>query len=151
MDFNSYITGFADGEGCFSVSFSRRAKLKVKIEVRPSFSISQKRYSLKVLEEIHKFFKCGGIRYSKTDATYKYEVRSISDLSKIIIPHFKKYPLITAKAKDFDKFATICKMVSANLHLNSKELRKIIDLAYEMNAAGKRRYQKADLLRLLAR
>ena len=125
--------------------------MKTNIEVRPSFSVSQKKSSLEILKKIHNFFKCGGIRYSKNDATYKYEVRSIKDLVKIIITHFEKYPLFTAKADDFEKFVLICRKISANLHLNSPELRKIIDLAYLMNESGKRRYSKKDLLRLIGK
>lgn len=151
MDFNSYITGFTDGEGCFSVSFNQRSKLKTNIEVRPSFSISQKRYSLQVLESIQNYFQCGGIRYSKHDGTYKYEVRSLSDLNNIIIPHFQKYPLQTAKHNDFERFQKICLMMKQNLHQNSHKLEEIIETAYEMNTSGKRKYKKHDLLKLLTR
>ena len=56
MEFKSYITGFVDGEGTFSVSFNYRAKLKTKIEVRPSFSISQHKRSLEILEKIPEDF-----------------------------------------------------------------------------------------------
>jgi len=151
MDFNSYITGFTDGEGCFSVSFNKRSKLNTNIEVRPSFSISQKKFSLRLLERIKKHFNCGGIRYSKSDGTYKYEVRSLTNLNDIIIPHFQKYSLQTAKKDDFDKFVKICNMMKKNLHRNKDKLKEIIDIAYEMNTCGKRRYKKKDLLKLLAR
>jgi hypothetical protein len=38
---SAYISGYADGEGCFTVSISPRAKLLVGWEVRPSFCVSQ--------------------------------------------------------------------------------------------------------------
>jgi hypothetical protein len=38
-----YITGYADGEGCFTVSIAPREKILVRWEVRPSFSVSQNR------------------------------------------------------------------------------------------------------------
>ena len=88
-----YLTGFVEGEGCFSISFSLRKKLKVKIETRPSFSISLNKKDLELIKKIREYFDCGGIRYSKTDNTYKYEVRSVIDLWKKIIPHFEKFPL----------------------------------------------------------
>ena len=69
MEFPSYVTGFVDGEGCFSVSFNWRAKLNTGIEIRPSFSISQNVRSLTILRELYQFFKCGGIRYSRRDNT----------------------------------------------------------------------------------
>jgi hypothetical protein len=151
MEFASYITGFTDGEGTFSVSFSQRAKLRTNIEVRPSFSISQHKRNLMILKEIKKFFGVGGIRYSKKDNNYKYEVRSIEDLTKVVIPHFEKYPLKTSKSKDFNLFKEICNLIKSNHHLNPEYLEVIIDKAYKMNESGKRKYQKKKLLKFLAR
>ena len=151
MEFASYITGFTDGEGTFCVSFSRRTKLTTGIEVRPSFSVSQHKRNVRILERIQEYFKCGGIRFSKRDRCYKYEVRSIQDLVKHIIPHFEKYPLQTTKRADFEHFVSICKLVVSNQHLNRDSLGAIIEEAYQMNESGIRRYQKNELLQLLER
>ena len=149
MKFAWYITGFVDGEGCFSVSFNKREKMKTGIEVRPSFSIGQNKKSLKVLQEIRNYFGCGAIRFSKKDQTYKYEVRSVSDLRKKIIPHFEKYPLKTIKTNDFHIFAYICDLIASSKHLNKEYLEEIIEKAYQMNESGKRKYAKEDLLRIV--
>lgn len=150
-EFSWYITGFTDGEGCFSVSFNRRAKLKTGIEVRPSFCLAQNKRSLQVLKNIHIYFGCGAIRFSKRDQMYKYEVRSIGDLICDIIPHFQKYPLQTNKASDFEKFAKICELVYQSRHLNKEYLEQIIIESYLMNESGIRRSTKEDLLKILAR
>ncbi len=151
MEFASYITGFVDGEGTFSVSFSKRTKFKTNLEVRPSFSISQHKRNLKILQQIHHYFGVGSIRFSKRDQNYKYEVRSVKDLIQTIIPHFERFPLQTTKAKDFQKFKKICSWVHAKHHLNHDYLRQIIDLAYTMNESGKRKYPKSKLLKFIAR
>jgi hypothetical protein len=140
-----YITGLVEGEGCFSVSFSRREKLNTGIETRPSFSISLNRRNLALLQSVHRYFGCGGVRFSRSDRTYKYEVRSIKDLVKRIIPHFQRHPLHGEKAADFERFAEICRKVNANLHRNREHLKS----AYAMNASGTRRNQQEDLLRVL--
>jgi hypothetical protein len=145
-----YVTGLTEGEGSFSVSFTLRDKLKVGIETRPSFSISLNRRDLELIKRIQKFFGCGGIRFSRSDNCYKFEVRSVGDLVRRIIPHFEKYPLQGSKAKSFKGFKKICEMLKANLHLSPVYLREIIEIAYEMNLSGKRRYNKEDLLRVLA-
>lgn len=108
MDIAAYITGFTDGEGSFSISFNHRGKLRTGIEVRPSFAIAQNEASRAVLEQVRDYFQCGNIRFSAGDRTYKYEVRSIEDLTRIIIPHFDKFPLQTAKRNDFKSFKIIC-------------------------------------------
>ena len=144
-----YITGFVDGEGCFSISFNKRAKLKTGVEVRPSFSIGQNKRSLSVLKDIHNYFGCGAIRFSKYDQTYKYEVRSIGDIRAKIIPHFKKYPLQTSKLNDFLVFMWICDEIAAMQHLNRDKLAEIISKAYTMNESGKRKYTSNQLLQII--
>jgi len=151
MEFASYISGFTDGEGSFSISFSIRPKFKTNLEVRPSFSISQHKRNIDILKNIRNFFNVGGIRFSKRDQNYKYEVRSVNDLKNVIIPHFEKYPLKTSKLNDFKIFLKIVNMISSNLHLNKKYLAEIINQAYRMNKSGKRKYKKVFLLKLIAR
>ncbi len=144
-----YVTGLVEGEGTFSVSFNKRQKLKVGIETRPSFSVTLHKRDLGLLKALRTFFDCGAIRYSRSDGTYKYEVRSVRDLARKVLPHFEKYPLVGAKGEDFQKFAEIVRLVHARRHLNRRYLRQIIELAYSMNPSGKRRYRKDELLRLL--
>ncbi len=144
-----YITGLSESEACFCVSFTQRAKLTVGIETRPSFSISLNRRDIALIKAIRAYFGCGGIRYSKSDRTFKFEVRNIADLIKVVIPHFDNYPLQGEKKADFEKFKEICKMVRANYHLSKPKLMEIIRLAYEMNPSGKRKYTHGDLLKIL--
>ena len=150
-DFSWYVTGFVDGEGCFSVSFNKRARFTTGIEVRPSFMVAQNKRSLKILQEIQSYFGCGGLRFVNSDQTYKYEVRKIGDLMKKVIPHFQKFPLKTSKSADFEKFVRICELVYQSKHLNRQYLEEIINLGYEMNGLGKRKYTKEELLRNLVR
>ena len=144
-----FVSGLVEGEGCFAVSFSLRKKMTLGIETRPSFSISLNRRDLPLLKEVHGYFGCGAIRYSKSDQTYKYESRSVIDLVTKVIPHFEKYPLRGSKRNDFVRFASICGGIRANHHRSRRRLRTLIDEAYQMNPSGKRRHEKRDLLRML--
>ncbi len=143
-----YVTGLVEGEGSFSVSFNIRRMLNVGIETSPSFSISLNQRDLELLKSIKEFFGCGGIKFSRVDRTYKYEVRAVKDLFKKIIPYFRNFPQKGSKQKDLELFAKICEMVNANLHLDPSYLREIIEMAYKMNPSGKRRYRKEELLRV---
>ena len=51
-----FITGLIEGEGCFSVSFSLRKRLRTGIETRPSFSISLNKRDLNLVKQVHNFF-----------------------------------------------------------------------------------------------
>src|SRR6266702_3571697 len=55
---SAYISGYVDGEGCFTVSISPRAKLLAGWEVRPSFSVSQNGDRAEVLHVLHEHFGC---------------------------------------------------------------------------------------------
>jgi len=151
MDINSYVTGFVDGEGCFQISFSYRKKMKFGIEVRPSFSVSQHKRNKDIILFLHKFFECGGVRFSKRDQNYKYEVRSTKELIKKVIPHFKEYPLQTDKKEQFERFAEICEIIHSNHHLNREGLERIIKLSDKVNITGNKKINRKDLLRVVAR
>ncbi len=140
MDIRPYISGYVDGEGCFTVSFSPRSKLRVGWEVRPSFSVSQNADRAEVLVLMKEYFRCGGIRPDRSDRTLKYEVRSLDDLRRRVIPHFELFPLLSSKGRDFERFAAVCELVAERAHLNPSGLRVIMDLALGMNASGRRRF-----------
>jgi hypothetical protein len=143
-----YVTGLTEGEGCFCISLAVRAKLRTGLEVRPSFSLSLNEKDLGLLEGLKAFFDCGWIRESKGDRTFKYEARSIGDLTGIILPHFERFPLRGYKARSCAGFSQVCRMVEQGDHLQRNGLREIVGIAYQMNL-GKRRHSQAALLRVL--
>ena len=85
---SAYISGYVDGEGCFTVSISPRAKLAVGWEVRPSLSVSQNGDRAEVLQLIQAHFGCGSIRPDRSDKTLKWETRRLEDMLGRVIPHF---------------------------------------------------------------
>jgi hypothetical protein len=147
--FIGWIVGFVDGEGCFSIRFNKKASLNTGIEVRPSFSISQKSNSKDCIAAFVEYFDCGAIRYSKSDGTWKYEVRSLPEIIKKVIPFFIKYPLKTYKKNDFRLFCEICFLMQQNQHRNFIGLDLILHKAYAMNESGTRKATLAQLLEIL--
>jgi hypothetical protein len=143
-----YVTGLTEGEGCFCVSFSRRQRMKLGLEVRPSYSLSLNERDRDLLMGLQAFYGCGAVRQSKGDRTFKYEVRSTADLVRAVLPHFERYPLRGSKARSHRAFLTVCEMIEQGDHLKRDGLRQIVKIAGSMNA-GKRRYGEADLLREL--
>ena len=142
-----YITGYVDGEGCFSVTFNRRPAMNTGWELRPSFSVSQNEDRRQVLDKIREYFGCGYIRRDYSDKTVKFEIRDHKELMTKVIPHFQKYPFISAKQKDFNLFVRICGMVDARKHLTRNGFVEIVELAYQMNSSGKRRRTKDIILK----
>ena len=146
-ELGNYISGYVDGEGCFSVSFSKREKLLMGWEVKPSFAVGQNYDRREVLDLMAAYFDCGFMRRDYADKTLKYEVRSLGELLKKVVPHFEKFPLKSSKQKVFLLFAKICKRMNQLKHLNIKGFREIVELAYQMNESGKRKYSKIEMLK----
>ena len=140
-----YISGYVDGEGCFSVSFSRRKKFLVGWETKPSFSVSQNEDRAEILYAMRRIFKCGFLRRDFSDKTLKYEVRSLDDLISKIIPHFDVYPLLSSKQKDYRFFREICYAMRRGAHRNKHGLSRIIRAAFQMNSSGKRKYTQEEI------
>ena len=144
--FPPYLSGYFDGEGCFTVSISPRARLKVGWEVRPSVSVSQNEDRSQVLRMVESYFGCGFIRPDRSDKTVKWEVRSLPLLLERVIPHFRKWPMLSAKQTDFESFASICERMARREHLTTTGLATIVRIAATMNPSGKRRFEPSMII-----
>jgi hypothetical protein len=148
LEIESWIVGFTDGEGCFSVSFIKNKTTKNGWQIFPEFVITQGVKSLPTLKEIETFFKCGKIFINKrydnhNEHLYRYCVRSIGDLEDLIIPFFKRYPLKTYKQKDFKLFTRVVRMMSKKQHLTIYGARRIAGIVEQMNRKKPSRFLKS--------
>jgi LAGLIDADG DNA endonuclease family protein len=143
---SAYISGYVDGEGCFTVSISPRAKLLVGWEVRPSLSVSQNGDRAEVLHAIQAHFGCGSIRPDRSDKTLKWETRRLENILEHVIPHFERYPLLSGKRLDFERFAAVCRLMATGRHRERDGLVEIVELARTMNPSGRRRYDAEAIL-----
>lgn len=142
LKLEGWISGFVDGEGCFTISIIRNM---YGWQVFPEFVVSQGEKSKTALKSIEKYFGCGYInlntrRDNHHEQMLKYCVRSIGDLNDKIIPFFEKNKLKTYKSKDFLVFRKIIKMMIAKKHRSEKGLEKVRSLLQTMN---RRKYSKA--------
>ena len=133
------------------VSISPRPTLLVGWEVRPSRSVSQNGNRAEVLLLIQQHFGCGRIRPDRSDRTVKWETRSLLPIRTAVIPHFRKYPLLSGKRRDFELFADICERMARGDHLIRSGLLEIVRLAGGMNPSGKRGYPTDLVVRSLTK
>ena len=142
----AFISGYVDGEGCFTVSISPRAKLVVGWEVRPGFSVSQNGDRAEVLHMLQAYFGCGSIRPDRSDRTVKWETRRLEDILERVIPHFESHPLLSGKRLDFERFAQVCRLMATGAHRRRSGWHEIVELARGMNPSGRRRYDAEAIL-----
>ena len=143
---SAFISGYVDGEGCFTVSISPRATLVVGWEVRPGFSVSQNGDRAEVLHMLQTYFGCGSIRPDRSDRTVKWETRRLEDILGRVLPHFEAYPLLSGKRLDFERFACVCRLMAIGAHRCRAGLSEIVELARGMNPSGRRRYDADAIL-----
>ena len=93
-----------------------------------------------MLQAIETYFGCGSIRPDRSDRTLKWETRRLEDLLGRVIPHFERFPLLSGKRYDFDRFASICRSMADGAHRSRGGLSEIVELARMMNPSGRRRY-----------
>ena len=148
LKIESWIVGFTDGEGCFSISFIRNKTTRSGWQIFPEFVITQGEKSLPALKIFQKYFRCGKIFINKrydnhNENLYRFCIRSINDLEKKLIPFFAKNKLRTAKKKDFEVFSRIVKSMAQRKHLSESGAIKIAKLVETMNRKKKSQFLKS--------
>jgi hypothetical protein len=142
---SQWITGFVDGEGCFSIEITPNKTLKTGYQVLPSFVVSQSKRSYHVLYGLKNFFQTGVVRKEsnrKGETGRQYRVRNFNDLRQIIIPFFEKHSLKTSKKIDFVKFRYVCFLMARKEHLTHEGILKIYKIVCTMNTSKKRNFRK---------
>ena len=87
-----------------------------------------------LLYRIQSFFGVGNVYIDKTSDMASYQVKSITDLANVIIPHFDKYPLITQKYADFLIFKSIIQSMLEKEHTRIEGIQKIVNNRASMNS-----------------
>lgn len=129
-----FVTGFADAESSFSVSIYKNNKLKTGYRVQSCFEIALNKKDAFILNQLQEFFGgIGTLRSDKKANAVRYSVDSLKELRTVIIPHFKKYPLITQKQADFMLFEQIVELMDKGAHLSLEGLQQIINLKASLN------------------
>ena len=126
-----YITGFVDGEGCFSISIYQDSKMSTGWHVKPVFKISLHNKDKKILEAIQRTFGVGKIYKHGKDSS-EYRVSSFKNL-RVILNHFDKYPLITKKLGDYFLFKQSVDFIEKKEHLTKTGLLKLVSIKAALN------------------
>jgi LAGLIDADG endonuclease len=139
-----WITGFIDGEGCFSIHFVRqperpgRKGYRTGYQVAHEFAVVQGAKSVECLHMLKRYFGVGQVYLNQRhdnhkEHLYRFGVARRNDLIQTIIPFFQQYPLRTSKRSDFEKFVECVSLMQRNLHLTASGLLQIAEITQTMN------------------
>jgi len=139
-----WITGFVDGEGCFSIHFvrqherARRRGYRTGFQVGHEFAVTQGAKSVECVRMLKEFFGVGDVYLNRRfdnhkEHLYRYSVVRRIDLLRVVIPFFQQYRLRTSKQFDFAKFVECMRIIEANAHLTVRGLIEIAEITETMN------------------
>jgi hypothetical protein len=124
---DSWLNGFTDAEGCFTISIINRSETYNQVQVR--YIISQKG-ELDLMNKIAELLN-GKVHYIKSYDGNNMVV-NITKLKKII-KYLNKYRLKTKKYIDYLNWIKVYKLVIAKEHYNKEKLEKIKKIMSKIN------------------
>ena len=144
IEFRGWVVGFVDGEGCFSIGFVRqpdrtnRRGYKTGYQVSHRFTVTQGMKSVSCLERLQSFFGVGRIYVNRRHDNHRenlaqFIIERRTDLTAVVIPFFRSFPMLSSKQRDFEKFATCVELVEAGRHLTPEGLIEIAEITQTMN------------------
>lgn len=107
---------------------------KVKFNVVIGMQITQHSRDILLINSLINFFNCGRIEKHFLASAVNFIILKLTDITENIIPFFDTYYLIGSKAKDFEDFKKIAKLMTSKAHLNEKGLQEIKQIKSGMNS-----------------
>jgi LAGLIDADG endonuclease len=126
-----WITGFIDGEGCFSIEVNKQKDRKPQIQV--ALTVVQSKSDEQVLYALKDYFGCGSVTDNKKDDEYEprrmWRVKSVKHFAEKIIPFFEKHKLKTKRRIEFQRVRAICLALQQKDHEDPIKFEKMLRMA----------------------
>uniref|UniRef100_UPI00211461E4 hypothetical protein n=1 Tax=Aspergillus sclerotioniger TaxID=319627 RepID=UPI00211461E4 len=136
-----YLTGFADGEGCFNLSIFKDSRMLTGWQVKPIFKISLHNKDRELLESIKRYLGVGKI-YKHGKDSIEFRVSGLKNIRRVI-NHFEKYPLITKKVADYILFKQAVEQVQNKKHLTKEGLLKLVEIKASLNLGLSEKFKES--------
>jgi len=129
-----FVSGFTDAEGSFQINLRKRLNYKLGWYTLGKFRIELHKKDLELLKSIQLFFNgIGQVGVVSTRKSAYFEVTKLNDLINIIIPHFDKYSLKSAKSIDYLLWKQCLFLMLTKEHLTQSGLENIISIKAALN------------------
>ena len=127
-----YLVGLTDGEGSFT-AYIRPPKKEhgsKNYRIECHYYIKLREDDVALLRNVYHFLGVGRVVFQRENRPnhhhmYRYEVTNLNDISRVIIPFFRKHILRSKRIHDFDLFCKIVYSVLRKDHQTSRGLRRI--------------------------
>nr|YP_010130230.1 LAGLIDADG endonuclease [Clavaria fumosa]QPZ51131.1 LAGLIDADG endonuclease [Clavaria fumosa] len=134
---SNWIAGFVIGEGNFDIRIAQQSSNKIGYRVQLRFRISQHERDLKLMESLIKYLGCGKIYKYTNQSAIVLTIFKFSDIYNVIIPFFKKNPLLGVKQLDYLDWCQVAKLINEGYHLTLEGFNFIRKIKLGMNTGRK--------------
>jgi len=128
-----WVAGFMSGEGSVYVRIKNSSTHQIGFQVELILQMTQHTRDEQLLLSFIDYFGCGRYRLRKGGAAGDYIVGRLSDLTVNMLPFFETYPILGVKAKDFEDFKQVVKLMNSGTHLTLEGLEQIGQIQAGMN------------------
>lgn len=116
------------------MSVRKSSSTKSGVQVILRYQVTQHVRDSALVQNFTEFFGCGNFTVRSNKIACDFVVSNFSDIRKIIIPFFDKYPLLGVKAQNYADFKKAVKIMEVKGHLTSSGLEEIIKIKAGMNS-----------------
>jgi hypothetical protein len=104
--FGAWLSGFVDGEGCFSVEVRNHGQTG-HLSPRATFKMTLRADDRAVLDLIRSYLNCGGVSDPRIAGGNRnpictFSITSIVANANFVVPQFERFPLLAKKRRDFE-------------------------------------------------
>jgi len=135
-----FVRGLVDGDGSFNFAFVTKQR-----KINSNFTLTHELASLSVLYELQLFFQCGYVNQLPTAAA-RYQVQNLNSIMNNIIPVFQDMEFNTRRQEHFLIFKEVCEILKNEGIKTDSNLRRVVNLAWEMNDSGRRKLTKSQYI-----
>jgi len=136
--FGSWLSGFMDAEGCFTITTRLSGSGRYTAECRVSIELHSCEENL--LWQIKNRVGVGNVCRRRIRLGAIWQICSIKDHIEVTIPLFEKYPLRAKKKNDFAIWAQVVRLVHAKEHRTKSGYQEVLRLKQELDKS--RKYQR---------
>lgn len=139
----NYVSGFIDGEGCFTITISKHKTKKLGLDARIHFQIEVRADDESIIRDIQETLGCGRIYFLSYERYgwhphVELKVSSLKEITTYLIPFLKKYPLRAKKRHSYKLFLKTVKILQNKEHLTYEGIEKLRGIRKEMNVYSKK-------------
>ncbi len=138
-----FLAGFIEGEGGLCVSLKVHPTARYGYYVQPALFLYQHRNRRVLLELAQQIFGVGAIWPKPgNEDVLVYGIQNRLQIQDLVIPYYETYMAYRRDTHDYRLFKLILSALINKKHLAIAGMIRIIDWAYDMNAAQKSKGRK---------